>query len=71
VNSLIPDAPDVSPALEALRLALLSLSPVEAGALALAVIALAVAAATYRRPVVTLNERAVAEAGLTVEEARR
>ena len=47
------------------------LSPVEAGALALAVIALAVAAATYRRPVVTLNERSVRDAGLTVEEARR
>ena len=71
MNSLIPDVPDVSPALEALRLALSHLSPVEAGALALAVIALAVAAATYRRPVVTLNERNLVDAGLTVEEARR
>jgi len=70
VNSISFDAPGVSPALEALRLALFSLSPVEAGALALTVIALAVAAATYRRPVVTLNERNAIDAGLTVEEGR-
>ncbi|GAA1454231.1 hypothetical protein [Nocardiopsis tropica] len=61
------DAPGVSPALEALRPALSSLSPVEVCALVALAIALVVTLATFRRPVVTLNERAVAE----VEEARR
>ncbi|GAA0972891.1 hypothetical protein Q7689_00040 [Nocardiopsis tropica] len=71
MNSISSDAPGVSPALEALRLALFSLSPVEACALVALAIALAVTLVSYRRPVVTLNERSVRDAGLTVEEARR
>ncbi|WP_433701728.1 hypothetical protein [Nocardiopsis sp. CA-288880] len=67
MNSISFDAPGVSPALEAFRLALFSLSPVEVCALVALAIAFVVTLATFRRPVVTLNERAVAE----VEEARR
>ncbi|MEU0236705.1 hypothetical protein ABZ234_03375 [Nocardiopsis sp. NPDC006198] len=67
MNSISFDVPDVSPALEAF----LALSPVEVCALVALAIALVVAASTYRRTVPTLNERAVADAGLTVEEARR
>ncbi|MFJ9558351.1 hypothetical protein ACIRPH_31475 [Nocardiopsis sp. NPDC101807] len=71
MNSISFDVPDVSPALEAMRLALSSLSPVEVCALVALAIALAVTLATFRRQPLTLNERAAAEAGLTVEEVRR
>ena len=71
METIVPDGLAVSPALEALGLAL---SPVEAGALVVLAIAVVVAASTYRRhsgPALTLNERNVRDAGLTVEEARR
>ena len=71
MNSLIPDGLTVSPALEALRLALSHLSPVEAVALTVAMVALVVSAATIRRQPLTLNDRNVRDAGLTPGEARR
>lgn len=66
MTSLIPDVPDVAPALEALRLAL---SPVEALAVALAAVALIGTLVYARRhhtgrchPAATLNQRCAAEA---------
>ncbi|WP_435112385.1 hypothetical protein [Nocardiopsis synnemataformans] len=64
MNTILPD---VSSALETVRLALFSLSPVEAVALALGWAAFAVAV-TYRpRPVVSLNTRLADEAGLAAK----
>jgi hypothetical protein len=62
VNSIIPDVPDVSPALETVRLALSHLSPVEAAALTLGWVALFVAVSRRPRPVVSLNTRLADEA---------
>jgi hypothetical protein len=62
VNSISSGVFDVSPALEAVRLALASLSPIEAAALALGWVGFFVAVVGFsRRPVVTLNERNAAE----------
>lgn len=63
--------PDVSPALEAMRLALSSLSPVEAAALTLAWAAFLVAVVYSPRPVVPLNVRLAEEAGLVAREVTR
>lgn len=57
--------------METISLHLSALSPVEAAALAVAVVALVVTLATYRRPVATLNEKAVRDAGLAPQEAQR
>lgn len=68
MNSISFDALGVSPALEAMRLALSSLSPVETAALALGVVfavtvlaLLRAALVADRRPMATLNDRLAAE----------
>lgn len=67
--SIIPDVLDVSPALEAFRLALSSLSPTEAAALTLGAVfvvtvlaLLRAALVADRRPMATLNARLAEEA---------
>ncbi|MEU5853889.1 hypothetical protein ABZ799_01050 [Nocardiopsis dassonvillei] len=63
--------PDVSPALEAFRLALSSLSPVEAAALTLGWVAFLVAVAHRPRPVVPMHVRLAEEAGVVIREVTR
>ncbi|WP_174548164.1 hypothetical protein [Nocardiopsis dassonvillei] len=67
MNSISFDALGVSPALEALRLALSSLSPVEACALTLGWAAFLLAVAHRQRPVVPLHVRLASEAGVVVK----
>lgn len=72
MTSISPGVLDATPAFETVRLALASLSPVEAAALTLAVVVLFVVVARFpRRPVVSLNERNAAEAGLAPREVTR
>ena len=67
MNTILPG---VSPALEAVRLALSYLSPVETAALTLGWAAFLVAVAYRQRPVVSLNTRAAAEAEAAREVTR-
>lgn len=61
----------ILPALEAFRLALSSLSPVEATALTLGWVAFLVAVAHRQRPVVPMHVRLASEAGVAVREVTR
>lgn len=61
----------ILPALEAFRLALSHLSPVEAVALTLGWVALFVAVSRWPRPVVPMHVRLADEAGVVIREVTR